>query len=657
MTDSRTITDRHQPVVEARFLSSGQGYDPFPDAVLPLYGGLDAPPPDPDDLRLDIDTAWALQWGVEESMWPDLDTEWPVSHDLGASTAAGETVGSGALTGTGSPSALFPPADPASFDGPVSPETRLAALDAVATDRRRASAEEYSLIAQILDDAVATPEPWAGADPTLDLAWDDARGRSVAAVRRDRLDMAERAAVAEIAVRLRLSEQTVRVRAGQARTLQQRSPVTWRTFVEGRTSERHAVETARLASSLPHDDAESWKAFDVGAADRASRLTPARFAVSARALRERVHAESLEMRHRRAARDRGVWITAELDGMATLSALMPADRAYAAMSTLDRAARHLATASDEDRTLAHLRADVMADLLASPPDDCKTVATAVSPFAATSTMPGAPPATTSATGSTAPSASPAPTTSRKPVTSREPTTTPTPAGSSPHESSSPPAGRSPHESSSPPAGRSPHVSSSPPAGGSPHVSSSPPSTSNASPLERTSGPPRPGGSPPRSRPGAASIVVTVPALTLLGVDDEPAVLDGYGPIDLDTARRLAGDSATWTRVLTHPLTGAPLALDRTSYRVTAALRRWLGVTSPTCVFPGCGRAARGCDIDHLTAWADGGVTDADNLEPECRHHHRLRHETKWTPVRDPASGDVRWRSPLGHETDVDPAPF
>ncbi|PTT16203.1 HNH endonuclease, partial [Microbacterium sp. HMWF026] len=161
----------------------------------------------------------------------------------------------------------------------------------------------------------------------------------------------------------------------------------------------------------------------------------------------------------------------------------------------------------------------------------------------------------------------------------------------------------------------------------------------------------------RTRPGSASIVVTVPALTLLGAGDEPALLDGYGPIDFDTARRLAGESATWTRLLTHPLTGVPLALDRTSYRVTAALRRWLGVTSPTCIFPGCGRAARACDIDHLTAWSDGGTTDADNLEPECRPHHRLRHETKWTPVRDPDSGDVRWRSPLGHETEVDPPPF
>lgn len=91
--------------------------------------------------------------------------------------------------------------------------------------------------------------------------------------------------------------------------------------------------------------------------------------------------------------------------------------------------------------------------------------------------------------------------------------------------------------------------------------------------------------------------------------------------------------------------------------MTTALRRWLGVTSPTCVFPGCARPARDCDIDHLTAWADGGATDHDNLEPECRHHHRLRHETKWEPLKNPGDVDLRWRSPLGHDIEVDPPPF
>ncbi|MFX5999147.1 hypothetical protein ABTF05_22465, partial [Acinetobacter baumannii] len=57
-------------------------------------------------------------------------------------------------------------------------------------------------------------------------------------------------------------------------------------------------------------------------------------------------------------------MTAELDGMATLTAFLPADRAAAAMTHLDRTARHLATAEGEDRTLAQIRTDAFADLLA-----------------------------------------------------------------------------------------------------------------------------------------------------------------------------------------------------------------------------------------------------------------------------------------------------
>lgn len=450
-------------------------------------------------------------------------------------------------------------------------DARLGALELIAAERHRLAAEEARLTADLLRDAAVDPTPWVGPDPTLDLAWNDVRGRTVAAFRRDRVDLAQRAAAAEIAVRLRVSEQTVRTRATRAEVLQQRCPTLWRRFADGRTSERHAVEAARLASSLP-EDASAWHLFDQGASDAAVRLVPPKFAVAARALRERVHAESLDDRHRRAARDRGVWMTPELDGMATLNALMPADRARGLMSRLDRAARHLHAAPDEERTLAQLRADVLADLV---PDTSIERAAAAS-WAARSSTPDA-------------------------------------------AAQAADAARDPAQ---------------------------PDSVSSLTSRRRLAS--------PHTGP---TVVITVPALTLLGAEDVPATLEGYGPIDLGTARRLAGEASSWVRLLTHPATGAPLALDRQAYRVPAALRRWLGVTSPTCIFPGCNRTARSCDIDHLAAWVDGGTTDADNLEPECRHHHRLRHETGWTPSRDAVTGDLRWVSPLGGDYGVDPPPF
>ena len=434
------------------------------------------------------------------------------------------------------------------------PGALISALDAAAVLRRSTTAEEYRLIHDLLVSARVNPQPWVGGDHTLDGAGNDLRRRAVAAVRRERLDLAERAVVAEIAVRLRLSEHTVRTRARQAEVLLNRCPRLWRLFAAGATSERHAVEAARLAESLPNE-ARTLSEFDDGASAMAVVLTPAKFAVAARALRERVHAESVETRHRRAAADRGVWLTAELDGMATLTALMPADRAHAVLARVDAMARGLRTGSDEERTLSQLRADVFADL---------------------ATGAGTPACTTDGSGSL--------------------------------DEDSPRAARS-----------------------------------------TVPGGTVPGGTVP-------SIAITVPALTLLGASDEPATLDGYGPIDIDTARRLAGGASSWVRILTHPVTGTTLALDRRTYRVPHALRRWLGLRHPTCAFPGCRRPSRECDMDHLHAWAEGGATDADNLAPECRHHHRIRHGTAWQPRRTP-EGVLRWRSPLGREVDCDPPPF
>lgn len=571
----------------------------------PVSSGWGVPWPSDEDLSADAATAWAIDVGLVD----------PHPFGDGATDAADED-GAWLLTPT--------------------PAHLLGELEHHVRERHRATAAEYRLLRLLLHEAVADPEPWVGPDPTLDLVWTDPRRRTVAAVRRDRRDMAERAVIAEIATRLRLSEQTVRARAAHAKTLQSRCPEVWNAFVDGTISERHAVESARLATSLPDEpespptdepesllaapigadgpvpgsdgatllpealldgtgtpsdepipasgdpapasgEHESWRAFDEGALDRALRLPPARFSVSARALRERVHRESLQTRHRRAARDRGVWLAAELDGMATLTALLPADRAHDALAHVDRAARHLRVAPDEGRTLAQLRADAFADLLTRSTGGAGSRAGASSIHRAEERPAGA----GDRTGDGAPFA--------------VPTTTP-PTATSPPTPSAPPDRR-------------------------------------------------------------ASIVITVPALTLLGAGDEPARLDGYGPIDLDTARRLAGEATSWVRILTHPLTGVPLALDRSTYRVPTALRRWLGVTSPTCVFPGCGRPARECDLDHLAAWSAGGVTDDDNLAPECRHHHRIRHETRWNPSRDPDTGDLRWTSPLGAQIAEDPPPF
>lgn len=143
------------------------------------------------------------------------------------------------------------------------------------------------------------------------------------------------------------------------------------------------------------------------------------------------------------------------------------------------------------------------------------------------------------------------------------------------------------------------------------------------------------------------ILVTVPVLSLLGLSDEPAELDGHGPIDAETARRLAAHAPSFQRILTHPETGAFLSYGRTSYRVPVDLAGYLAVRDGGCRFPGCGRRARHADLDHTVAWAHGGVTSHENLAHLCRKHHRLKHRSRWRMTQEPG-GVIRWTSPAGH---------
>ena len=69
----------------------------------------------------------------------------------------------------------------------------------------------------------------------------------------------------------------------------------------------------------------------------------------------------------------------------------------------------------------------------------------------------------------------------------------------------------------------------------------------------------------------AQVLITVPVFALMGLTDEPATLDGYGPIPASMARALVADGAeSFHRVLTDPRDGAPLEIGRSSYRIPKA---------------------------------------------------------------------------------------
>ncbi|MFB7890762.1 DUF222 domain-containing protein [Microbacterium sp. NPDC056044] len=415
----------------------------------------------------------------------------------------------------------------------------VAALEGINARARVLIADEYAGIAEVLRDAAACPDPWVGPDPTLDPAWLDPQGRSTAAVRAERRDIAVRAAAMDLAVRLGMSENMIRTRAANAETLQTRCPKIWAAFRSGRIVAQNAATAAAQAATLPARAKDAWATFDEQLEKSAQTLVPGKFRVRARVVRERVHPEHIDDRHKRAMDERNVWFQPEADGMASLTVFGAADKVLATYRYVDAHARHLRAQDGEERTLAQLRADAALDCFA--------------------------------------------------------------AG----------------------------------------ISAEAEADTSKSPAWRS----------------RAAVAMTVPALTLLNEGDEPATLDGYGPIDTETARRLAGEASSWVRILTHPVTGTVLDVDRTTYQVPNALRRWLGVRDQVCAGPGCTRSARDCDIDHRLDWQYGGKTADTNLSPLCEQHHVIKTKSKWVLYRDDITGAKWWVTPTSLTLPVEPPPF
>jgi hypothetical protein len=91
-----------------------------------------------------------------------------------------------------------------------------------------------------------------------------------------------------------------------------------------------------------------------------------------------------------------------------------------------------------------------------------------------------------------------------------------------------------------------------------------------------------------------------------------------------------------------------------------AMRELCLLRDAHCVFPGCRRDSRGCDLDHIVPYlpmADGGPpgqTHPANLAPLCRTHHRMKTHTAWDYKRRDDHTYV-WTAPTGHQYEVRPA--
>jgi Domain of unknown function (DUF222) len=88
--------------------------------------------------------------------------------------------------------------------------------------------------------------------------------------------------------------------------------------------------------------------------------------------------------------------------------------------------------------------------------------------------------------------------------------------------------------------------------------------------------------------------------------------------------------------------GQVVSLTSGSEQITAAQRRAVAARDRCCVAKGCTRPPAFCDVHHLRARADGGLSEIGNLVLLCRRHHVMWHRSQisfpdlripWHPIR------------------------
>ncbi|MCJ1671906.1 MULTISPECIES: HNH endonuclease signature motif containing protein [unclassified Rathayibacter] len=182
-----------------------------------------------------------------------------------------------------------------------------------------------------------------------------ARGTS----RSETRDLVERSIRAELAVTLGVSEPEVCRRLETAEMLMEHLPLTRALLRDGRILWEVGEAICRTASSLPE---ASRVALDERATDAAVTMTTTQLRRALSRWREELHEQPLAERHARAKEDRAVWVTPDVDGMATLCVHAPAPAVTGAYDRLRRIARTLRDDGDP-RTLQQLSADAAVDLL------------------------------------------------------------------------------------------------------------------------------------------------------------------------------------------------------------------------------------------------------------------------------------------------------
>jgi hypothetical protein len=146
-------------------------------------------------------------------------------------------------------------------------------------------------------------------------------------------------------------------------------------------------------------------------------------------------------------------------------------------------------------------------------------------------------------------------------------------------------------------------------------------------FERVTG--RPAGA---AEPVAVNLVITDE--TLLGGDQVPATVSGYGPIPAAVARRLVSKAVTdersrctLRRLYRHPKSGQLVAMESRSRLFPKSLAMFIDLRDQTCRTPYCDAPIR--HHDHAQPHHRDGPTSAENGLGECERCNYAKEASGW----------------------------
>jgi hypothetical protein len=166
-------------------------------------------------------------------------------------------------------------------------------------------------------------------------------------------------------------------------------------------------------------------------------------------------------------------------------------------------------------------------------------------------------------------------------------------------------------------------------------------------VERVTGQTRAGATP-------VEVQLVMTDRALLGQDDTPARLVGYGPVPAALGRTLLRGDQTearaeaWVRRLyTSPGTGDLVAMDSRRRTFPESIRRYVVVRDQVCRTPWCDAPIR--HLDHVQPAAEGGPTSEDNAQGLCEACNYTKEAPGWRSSASRAGpGTVTVSTPTGH---------